>query len=288
MGKDHSEDICRLVTAVQKLDGHLKVKKTLLVFQDMLQACHTAVKERGLHQAILLEQTLDLEKDGGVEGLMDSFRREDDLREFLDNPSHLPQDKLRLLIIFLAFSKGLSEERILALLTTANLSPTCLNTIYNLERFHVNVVKESAFLNPINMVKSIQHTHSFSTASIPRRHTRKVSQVSLHRQSRSRPDSYGNMESRRRLSSQSLGTGISTLERLRKSSWNIPQQPQNMHHEWMKLKLGLEKNNVKKKETKNSEETEQSHSQDQSPFLRWKPFVRLLAEDCLKENPTLA
>ena len=120
--RDVSSEISHLVTMVKNLPDSLRVKRLIGEIQRMLEAVHTQVRQRGLSQAMLLEQSLSTEKESKLEDLAEACDlihppKELELRAFLHETPATEMDKLRLLIIYLmSFSKGLKEDKVRELL----------------------------------------------------------------------------------------------------------------------------------------------------------------------------
>ena len=65
-------------------------------------------------QLMLLEQTLAVEKETVMEDLtegMNLSQKEQEVREFLRKETSIEEDKLRLIVIYLVYSKGMKKEK---------------------------------------------------------------------------------------------------------------------------------------------------------------------------------
>ena len=104
--RDVSNDISDLHSVIQKLPDSLRVKRLIGEIQNMLEAAHGQVYQRGLSRAMLLEQSLATERETRLEDLAEACDlirppKELELRAFLHEMPAKEVDNLRLLIIYL-------------------------------------------------------------------------------------------------------------------------------------------------------------------------------------------
>ena len=72
--RDVSNDISDLHSAIQKLPDSLRVKRLIGEIQNLLEAAHGQAHQRGLSQAMLLEQSLVTEKETRLAEACDLIR----------------------------------------------------------------------------------------------------------------------------------------------------------------------------------------------------------------------
>ena len=135
--RDVSSEISDLLTMVKSLPDSLRMKRLIGEIQKMLEAVYDKVNQRGLSQAMLLEQSLASEKESKLEDLAEACDlihppKELELRAFLQETPATEMDKLRLLIIYMmSFSKGLKEDKVRDLLELGNMDVDECHISYN-------------------------------------------------------------------------------------------------------------------------------------------------------------
>ena len=250
--------------------------------QNMLEAAHGQVHQRGLSQAMLLEQSLVTEKETRLEDLAEACDlirppKELELRAFLHETPATEGDKLRLLIIYLmSFRKGLKEDKVRDLLKLGNMNvEESLHVIYSFgQRYQLDLItRDSTFLSPIDRMKdNLQKTspscsRDGADTSLLRAKNERVRKIS-ERMSRTQPGSpYEHRGTGERLNSNSMDFGI--LDTLR-GAVNALHGNADHHLDGHQRLLRLREEQAAEKKSNN-------------PFQKWTSLVQLLGEEPSKE-----
>ena len=258
--RDVSNEISDLHSVIQKLPDSLRVKRLIGEIQNMLEAAHGQVYQRGLSRAMLLEQSLVTERETRLEDLAEACDlirppKELELRAFLHETPAKEVDKLRLLIIYLmSFSKGLKEDKVRELLKLGNMNvEESLHVINSFgQRYQLDLItRDATFLSPMDRMKDNLQKISPSCSrdgadiSLLRAKNERVRKIS-ERMSRTQPGSpYEHRGNGERLNSNSMDFGI--LDTL-KGAVNALHGNADQHldgHQRL-LRSGCEKNKQKK------------------------------------------
>ena len=258
--RDVSNEISDLHSVIQKLPDSLRVKRLIGEIQNMLEAAHGQVYQRGLSRAMLLEQSLVTERETRLEDLAEACDlirppKELELRAFLHETPAKEVDKLRLLIIYLmSFSKGLKEDKVRDLLKLGNMNvEESLHVINSFgQRYQLDLItRDATFLSPMDRMKDNLQKISPSCSrdgadiSLLRAKNERVRKIS-ERMSRTQPRSpYEHRGNGERLNSNSMDFGI--LDTL-KGAVNALHGNADQHldgHQRL-LRSGCEKNKQKK------------------------------------------
>ena len=221
--RDVSNEISDLHSVIQKLPDSLRVKRLIGEIQNMLEAAHGQVHQRGLSRAMLLEQSLVTERETRLEDLAEACDlirppKELELRAFLHETPAKEVDKLRLLIIYLmSFSKGLKEDKVRELLKLGNMNvEESLHVIYSFgQRYQLDLItRDSTFLSPMDRMKdnlqkiSPSCSRDGADTSLLRAKNGRVRKIS-ERMSLTQPGSpYEHRGTGKRLNSNSMDFGI--------------------------------------------------------------------------------
>eukprot|EP00092_Neocalanus_flemingeri_P013046 GFUD01014058.1.p1 GENE.GFUD01014058.1~~GFUD01014058.1.p1 ORF type:complete len:754 (+),score=222.43 GFUD01014058.1:130-2391(+) len=155
--RDIDQEIKQLLETTQKLPNLLRSKKLLGLYQTMLLDTYKVMGERELKQCVDIEEGLT------SENMSPSFFMDDDrlkkikqdLTAFLSNPDHHVEDKIRLLLIFLA-KHNLTEGEILKVMENSNIPQEKLRIILNTENmFHVDLVDREGERSKVSNSTSI-------------------------------------------------------------------------------------------------------------------------------------
>ena len=176
---------------------------------------------------------------------MNLSQKEQEVREFLRKETSIEEDKLRLIVIYLVYSKGMKKEKVRNLLSIAGINATeGMKIISSLaDRFNLNLIsKQGSFLpNPMDKIKAIR-SNGTSRKSISESVTPK--------------------DSHRRLSSSEPSI-LRTLKNAANALKGAADSVLDPHQ----LLLSMRQESV--------QEQEESASQ----FERWRPLVCQLASD---------
>ena len=280
--RDVSNDISDLHSAIQKLPDSLRVKRLIGEIQNLLEAAHGQAHQRGLSQAMLLEQSLVTEKETRLEDLAEACDlirppKELELRAFLHETPATEGDKLRLLIIYLmSFRKGLKEDKVRDLLKLGNMNvEESLHVIYSFgQRYQLDLItRDSTFLNPIDRMKdnlqkiSPSCSRDGADTSLLRAKNGRIRKIS-ERMSRTQPGSpYEHRATGERLNSNSMDFGIlDTLKGAVNALHGNADHQLDGHQRLLRLR---------------EEQTEKEKSNN--PFQKWTSLVQLLGEEPSKE-----
>merc|ERR1719234_750068 len=291
--RDVSSEISHLVSMVKNLPDSLRVKKLIGEIQRMLEAVHTQVQQRGLSQAMLLEQSLVTEKESKLEDLAEACDlihppKELELRAFLHETPATEIDKLRLLIIYMmSFSKGLKEDKVRELLKLGKMNvEESLQVVHDIgQRYQLDLIaRDSTLLSPMDRMKDAWQkispgcSRDGSEGPFLRPHAKgaRVRKLS-ERMSRSTmelyrtPDSpYEHRTTGERLNSNSMDFSIlDTLKGAVSVLHGSSDRQLDGHQQLLKLR----------------EESLDVSESDRPPFQKWTSLVQLLGEEPTKESP---
>ena len=221
--RDVSNEISDLHSVIQKLPDSLRVKRLIGEIQNMLEAAHGQVYQRGLSRAMLLEQSLVTERETRLEDLAEACDlirppKELELRAFLHETPAKEVDKLRLLIIYLmSFSKGLKEDKVRELLKLGNMNvEESLHVINSFgQRYQLDLItRDATFLSPMDRMKdnlqkiSPSCSRDGADTCLLRAKNGRIRKIS-ERMSRTQPGSpYEHRGAGERLNSNSMDFGI--------------------------------------------------------------------------------
>ena len=290
--RDVSSEISHLAAMVKNLPDSLRVKRLIGEIQRMLEAVHAQVRQRGLSQAMLLEQSLSTEKESKLEDLAEACDlihppKELELRAFLHETPATEMDKLRLLIIYLmSFSKGLKEDKVRELLKLGNMNvDQNLQVIHDFgQRYQLDLIaRDSTLLSPMDRMKDAWQNMSpgysrdgpDGTFLRPQAKGGRVRKIS-ERISRSALDLHGTQpgspyEQRstgERLNSNSMDFSIlDTLKGAVSALHGTSDRKLDGHQQLLKLR----------------EESLNMSGSDRPPFQKWTSLVQLLGEEPTKE-----
>ena len=283
--RDVSSEISDLLTMVKSLPDSLRMKRLIGEIQKMLEAVYDKVNQRGLSQAMLLEQSLASEKESKLEDLAEACDlihppKELELRAFLQETPATEMDKLRLLIIYMmSFSKGLKEDKVRDLLELGNMDvDECLQVVHNIgQRYQLDLItRDSTFLRPVERMKDAWQKMSPGCSRegqdglLLRPHGGRSPRKISERMSRTQP---GTPYERHRVTverqnSNSMDFSIlDTLKGAVSALHVTPDRQLDGHQQLLKLR----------------EESTDPSGPDCPPFQKWKPLVQLLGEEPAKE-----
>ena len=290
--RDVSSEISHLVTMVKNLPDSLRVKRLIGEIQRMLEAVHTQVRQRGLSQAMLLEQSLSTEKESKLEDLAEACDlihppKELELRAFLHETPATEMDKLRLLIIYMmSFSKGLREDKVRELMKLGNMNvDENLQAVHDIgQRYQLDLIaRDSTLLSPMGRMKDAWQNlspgcsrdgpdGSLLRPQVKGGRVRKVSErmsrstIELHRTQPGSP--YEHRSTGERLNSNSMDFSIlDTLKGAVSALHGSSDRKLDGHQQLLKLR----------------EETIEASGSDRPPFQKWTSLVQLLGEEPAKE-----
>ena len=290
--RDVNNEISHLVSMVKNLPDSLRVKKLIGEIQKMLEAVHSQVRQRGLSQAMLLEQSLSTEKESKLEDLAEACDlihppKELELRAFLHETPATETDKLRLLIIYLmSFSKGLKEDKVRELLKLGNMNvDESLQVIHDIgQRYQLDLIaKDSTLLSPMGRIKDTWQNMSPSySRNSPdgsflrpqakggrvRKISERMSRSAMDLQ-RTQPGSpYEQRGTVERQNSNSMDFSIlDTLKGAVSALHGSSDRKLDGHQQLLKFR----------------EDSIEASGSDRPPFQKWTSLVQLLGEEPTKE-----